>query len=511
MSFLLNRIIFFFFCLNLSCLNIYHNIFIPFRTKNLRVDYDNANYEEIEEENKNVNASSFLNKWFYNGIYFTYQIGTPTQHLTTYLNLDNSYFTIGKCDKIKESTGYTLTKDRFISSKSLKIKEIKDKNNNLLYNIGNDNILFYDSSNYHSTVYVNEEYNGLDFLYDSNENDERLCGNVGLSINYNDDKNTNFIEQLKQKKIISKYIWTLDYFSLSDGVITIGTEPHFYESNKNFYSQYKTIYANLNNNKKSWSFIFDKININGTDYYLKDREVELLIDHGLIIGTEEYKTYIEKSYFNQLIKDEICFKQTAKLELEKSLSKDYFIYYCDKLKFKGDYTSKEEKPFNKFDKINFYQKGLEYIFKMGKEVLFEDIDDKVYFLIIFEKNNNNKVWKLGEPFISKYKFVFNQEQKTIGFYNPLLKKIPNSEYSPYNTDQKEKNNNNSTNDNNYKTESILNNLKNIMFIIVSILIIVYIIKKILNKRKIRANELIENYDYLPNKNTQKLYNSFENN
>ena len=43
---------------------------------------------------------------------------------------------------------------------------------------------------------------------------------------------------------------------------------------------------------------------------------------------------------------------------------------------------------------------------------------RVYSLIIFEDENNNKIWKLGEPFLSKFKFVFNPDQKTIGFYNP---------------------------------------------------------------------------------------------
>jgi hypothetical protein len=488
----------------------------------LRVDYENDDYEFYEGDKEIIDSSSFLNKWFYNGIYFSGQMGSPTHPIAIYFNCDNSYFSIGKCEKKLESNTFTITKDIFTTSKSLKIKEIKDNNNNTIYNLGNENMNFFDSSNFQSTMYVNEEYNGMDFLYyDNGGNRDILCGNIGLSLNYNDDNNTNFIEQLKKKKIISKYIWTLEYVTLSQGVLTIGTEPHFFESKKNYYSQYKTIYANLNNNKKIWSFNFDKINLNGTDIYLKERNVELIIDHGLIIGTEEYKNTIEQIYFNKLIDNEICFKETAKLNSEKSLSNEYYIYYCNKIKFKGDLDSKkEEKPFNQFNDIFMTQNGLEYIFKLGKEVLFEDIDDKVYFLIVFEKNSNNKIWKLGEPFISQYKFVFNLEQKTIGFYNPLLEKIPNSEYDfddiekKVNSNNTEKNNNKDNNNNKTTTSFyfyLIIILSIIAFIFILVFIIIYIIIQKLSKRKNRANELMDNYEYLPQKNNGILNNSTDNN
>ena len=102
----------------------------------------------------------------------------------------------------------------------------------------------------------------------------KICGKVGLNINLNnkDKINTNFIEQLKKKKIISKYIWTLDYQSVSQGVIVIGIEPHFYDSKLNFYSQNKTTYIDLNNinqkdNQNFWKFKFDSIYVNQTDNY----------------------------------------------------------------------------------------------------------------------------------------------------------------------------------------------------------------------------------------------------
>ena len=97
---------------------------------------------------------------------------------------------------------------------------------------------------------------------------------------------------------------------------------------------------------------------------------------------------------------------------------------------------------------------------------------------------------MGEPFISFYKFVFNPEQKTIGFYNPLLKKIPNSEFE-FDFDNIEKNNNyiNNNDESNSVMKIILNYILYFLCIIAFVLIIIYIIKKLYTNRKKRANEL----------------------
>ena len=483
MSFNSNLTIFLLYCFFtiLNCLNSYHNIFIPFRTKNLQI------YNEDGQ-----NTSSFINKWFYNGIYFLIQIRYPLQSISTFFSTDNSYFSFEKCDDLKLSTSDTTTKKRFIKSISVKIKEENNKN---LYKEGNIHLFFFDSPNFLSTININQEYNGLNFVYDNNINeDEKLCGNIGLNFN-NINKNIediDFIEQLKKKKILSKYVWTLDYKTRSNGVMVFGNEPHIYESKTYNYYQYKTIYVNLNKNKLSWSFNFDKISLNNTNIDLKDTNVELLIDYGLIIGTEEYKNFIEQNYFNNLIKSGICFKESTRLDISKTISNEYIIFYCDNLKFKNNLIEK-------FNDILLYQKGFEYIFKLGKDIIFHEINNKVYFLIIFDKNINNKIWKLGEPFLSKYTFVFNKEQKTIGFYNPLLEeKLNDTIINNNNTYINNKNNNDKNN------KSIFHILKNIMIILVSIVIIFYIVKKILNKRKIRANELEDKYEYLPNNANNSL-------
>lgn len=505
MSFYFDFYILIIFCL-FSAFNFTINsenvIYIPFKTKILRFDYDDENYEYLEEKYYNTTPHSFLNRWFYNGINSYFHIGTPSQSLPTFFDFDDSNFYIGKCNDMKEYSSYFMTKERFGNSKSFNQKDLKDKINNYTL-LGNEYFEFCDKPSFQSKIYINHEYDGLNFLYDDNTK-LKICGKIGLNIIHNNNNkiNTNFIEQLKKKKIISKYIWTLDYRTLSQGVIAVGIEPHFYESQNNFYSQYRIIYIDLNNNNQNnqnfWKFNFDAIFVNQTDNYnFRNTNVEILIDRGLIIGTEEYKNYIEKNFFNKLINNGICFKESAKLISNNR--DEYIIFYCDKQKFKGSISDvKKDKPYYKFNDLFFNHKGFEYDFRLYKDILFEDFGDRIYFQIIFEKNNNNLIWKLGEPFISLYKFVFNQEQKTIGFYNPLLQKIPNSEFD---FDSIGKNNTyiNNNNRSNSTMKTILNYIKNILFILVCIFIIFYIFRKECMKRKLRANELIENYDYLPNK------------
>ena len=513
MSFNSNYLLFIFISLFLffKCLDSYNNIYIPFNSKILRVDYENEEiYESPEDHFKILNSSSFLNRWFYNGIYSKIQIGNPSNIMRIFYTFDNSYFSIENCQNIKQSFSKSITKKQFNSSKTLTINYIKNEKNNVLNKIGNDYAIFYNSPFYNLFIYINENYNGIDFTYDdkNNNNDDQLCGNIGLKINKNNE-NTNFIEQLKKKGIISKYIFTINYITLSQGVISFGSEPHFYNKNQFYYSQYKTIYTNVN--KNNWAFSFNKININGTNIQLKDKNCELYIDHGLIIGTEEYKKIIQEIYFNKLINEEICFKEIVKLNNSNELSNEYIIFYCDKLKFKGSYgdSSMNTKPYTKFNDILLYQKGFEYIFKMRKEILFEEIEDKLYFLIIFYSNYNNNIWKLGEPFLSEYKFVFNIEQKTIGFYNTLLEKIPNSKYDFDNIEKNEYNKNTNINNKDNTILTFFKNMKNIMLILVSIFIIIFIIKKLLMKRKLRANELLDNFEYLSNQNQKTLNNSFD--
>ena len=133
-------------------------------------------------------------------------------------------------------------------------------------------------------------------------------------------------------------------------------------------------------------------------------------------------------------------------------------------------------------------------FTLDKHDLFIEKIDRIYFLVIFKKSNTeNNMWELGEPFFYKTRYnpiVFNEDAKAIGFYNSALPKIPNEEYIKNQNNKKE----------NYSNNSSSGNIWLYIGIGVGIIILValaYYLGKVLNdKRKKRANELNDEFDYV---------------
>ena len=154
----------------------------------------------------------------------------------------------------------------------------------------------------------------------------------------------------------------------------------------------------------------------------------------------------------------IFFFDNKKCEKISILKNSYNAYICNK-----------EFDYKKFKELKFYHKELNETFILDYNDLFKDENGKIYFLIIF-RPYGTKTWLLGEPFLKKYPFTFNQDKKKIGFYKIIHN---NNKFSFHYT----------------------------WFIIISLIVVCFLllfllIKNIMNKpRKIRANELEDNYDY----------------
>ena len=156
--------------------------------------------------------------------------------------------------------------------------------------------------------------------------------------------------------------------------------------------------------------------------------------------------------------------------------------------------------YEKINNIKFYSMKLEFTFELTKEELFYIKDDYIY-LNIFFSDVVNTCWIMGQIFTSKYNFVFNVDHKQICFYKSIF--INNSD------------DNNITNKNN-------NNLVVFLFLIsffIFTLLGIIIGRKIFGwRRKIIANEIIEelNYEYrienneIKNNSIKSKYKSIEN-
>ena len=77
----------------------------------------------------------------------------------------------------------------------------------------------------------------------------------------------------------------------------------------------------------------------------------------------------------------------------------------------------------------FQIKNIDYNITLDYQNLFILLENKLYFIVNFPKNNN--IWKIGYYIIKKLNIAFNQDKKTISF-------------SKIKKNEKEKNNNKSS-------------------------------------------------------------------
>jgi hypothetical protein len=112
---------------------------------------------------------------------------------------------------------------------------------------------------------------------------------------------------------------------------------------------------------------------------------------------------------------------------------------------------------------------------LNGEDVFKEYNNYYLFMIIF-KEYSYKLWTLGQIFMKKYNFYFDSDKKLIGCFEKIIQ-------------EKEKNN----------FITFFDKIKWYLFIIIGIIIGFLIGKKIRDKaRKLRANELEDNYEYLEN-------------
>ena len=202
--------------------------------------------------------------------------------------------------------------------------------------------------------------------------------------------------------------------------------------------------------------------------------IDLSINYDYIISPKEYFDKIIIPYF-------IPFLENKKCKLNEIKNNIYIqeIIVCNKKSFL-------EQDIKNFPTIYFYHQDFNFTFELTYNDLFETRNDEVYFLIIKNKNNfNQDLWRMGKIFLKKYKFSFNQDSKTINLHQNIIK-------------TKEKINKNNEN----KNKSQFNaNYIWIIICIICLIVGVYLGNRfIIKNRKLRANELQDDYEYKDNEN-----------
>ena len=305
----------------------------------------------------------------------------------------------------------------------------------------------------------------LSFTYRQSVRFDHRPGVIGLGNKKND-----FLSKLKSSKIINNRVFSIKYNNINEekGEIIIGDSPHIYDENN--YKEKDIRNAKVfKDNYLEWSLIFTVyIQNNSYNYNFKKNQIGTFkIEDFFILGTKEYFELIQNIFFNKYIDEKICFIKNHK---NTQFNEDffYFICYIEDIK-------KRDNILSNFPSLIFHQKEMNYNFTLDAKDLFTIIPDGKRLLFNIEFNNETEKWEFGKPFFNKYHLVFDLDSKLIKYY---------------------------INSNNDINQNKLNDGKILMFFMLTAIIFVLgiLLGRLLFKkynRKIRANELEDNYSYNP--------------
>ena len=434
--------------------------------------FNEGNYSKNDENN--ISHSNIIKHYYFNKLYTTFEIGTPSQKVHLIINSHIQEY------KIINSNSYNKTNSlNFFNeskSKTYKTEGCKDIFEFLeeieIICKSNDTFTFYKDINFEKK----NKFNNLYFqLIKDVESD--IPGEIGFGpFDKNLDEENNLFKILKNNNIINTYYWYFDFDDWNDtkGKLIIGDLPHIIFSNK--YSEEDLIFTNIyieSSYIKNWKFEFDKIYINQT--FLFFQKVELAFDSDIIIGTNELESELNYYFFNNLIENKNFFNDSFKPY--DNLYSTYRFYYFD--------ITLKENIYKLMPSIKFFSNALNYTFEITKDELFIIKENYIYLKILFPITKQQDYFILGRSFTLKYPFVFNPDLKQIGFYKRIINKKKNFNY--------------------WKL------IKVIIIIIACILLVIIGIKigKHLYgiKRKKRGMELNEEYEYNQSETNEKKENT----
>ena len=425
---------------------MFYNIFYILMIYNISFIFSKLELKFKKRIQSNLNEDNIMSNLFINDLYTNLKIGTPNQEIPITLKLQNHPFYI-----ISNKSNYTKSKiyNEKISSSYNFIKTIPmyfTEEDMLESNLATENIIFNDNINIEKLTFVlGTQLNPYRNIYEG--------GSIGLKIHYDNFeslKGINLINNLKKINKINSYSFSLEFNKDDDLNLIIGNLPHEY--NKKYSKEnLKTCNVIYNGINPEWILKFDEIKYN-KDYLSHSKNFWLYPELGVIISTSDFKEYMNKTFFQNYVSKNICFQ---KLYSDHFIN--YYYFYC-----------KESLNIDNLGKLSLYHKDLNYTFEIEFKDLFYQFKNFKYFLILFPENISVD-WKLGLPFFRKYNlFVFDIDKKIIGIYRK----------------------------NNWFTFSIWHLLFIALIIVIIIMggVIYYLLSK--KQRKIRANELEEQFEYL---------------
>ena len=413
-------------------------------------------HKEVENLSGN-NPSEIFQKLKDNILLAEINLGSPSQKIGLKMELAEYASYIGGQS--------SLCQQKFMEKNSESYKKLEESKAIRASSL-NEGIF---SSDY---FYFNEDKKQLNFLLGI---DTDKCKGGGIfGLNYQDTDNKiyddyNFINNIKKSDIIKDYYFSIQYKDNNSGNLIIGDilNSHTNDYNKKYF---KDMYITEFTGALTWNINLESV-FSASKDDLDNKKIVgekvygyFKIELGIILGTDRYKQYIYSDFFSEKIEKKLCFEEKSTF---------YINYYC-----------KEEVDITKFKNLFFYVKDLDYSFELDYNDLFYKNDDGNYYFLIYFNSMTDEgedfydyFWTFGEPFFKKYNLILNQDTKRIGFYT--------------------KNENE-----NIKSQSYWQRNKGYIILIIILVIafsglgfMIFLYLKVLPKRKIKAFELDDEFDY----------------
>ena len=384
----------------------------------------------------------------------------------------------------------------FLTSSSIKLQN-GEKEDNIFYNNASSsyNYITKDSLFYKSLILEGEKANET-FYFNVNDNNNITINNfsfyyatkmgynqsggiVGLCLedsNMNFHSGMNFFTQLKRQKAISykTFFFNFNNKNKEEGELIIGAYPHEYWKEKFKFENYLDMKGYAETTFVTYGFIFDEIQIGENKMVLNtssryDGNTKLMtgdlkFEFGFILAPSSLENNITKEFLDLYKCNSYISNQQDIYGNKLFMGESYKYYICE-----NKYTISK--------KITFLSKEMTKYFELDENDLFMTYGNKKYFNIVFLNNGYTvKNWILGKPFFSKYNWVFDPDKKRFGLYKEIR-----------NVEERKDNN--------------LNNLKMILLLIAVIIIFLIVLGVFIylfffrRFRKVRPNEIPDEYDY----------------
>ena len=440
---------------------------IKYISNNLVVIHFKELFDEYNKLEKKERISKiFLDNYLDYKIYIKIKIGSPTKVIPAFINSNIKIFRTKFIEQISNFDFGKYDVYRPHNSKSfINITELLNLEEFYFfgYSLINETIFLCKNKN------CEEEYEIKNFqLYAQTKKDKLnysySLAELGIPLLKSSNDQTNILMELKNLEIISSNIITIEFTDNKEGYIYLGDYPHMYnniEYNKNLL---KTAYSIPNyGSNNNIQLRMDKIYIinknNNSNIILNNDEISINYGSGIILSTAEYFNKILEIFFNKYINKNIC-----KINIERrNINNNYHVISCQK---------SEEFKIEDFPSLYLFKEEFDFIFELNYNDLFEQIDNYYIFKIIYFPFSCDN-FELGKPFLKKYQMSYNVEMSTIHFYkkNNRINNIIKKEKS-----------------------------QNIYILVILIILVVFCLgiyyKKFFHtKRKLRKNELNEDFDF----------------